>query len=60
MALILILIITGILFLINRKKFIVKPVLQQILWLGIYFIGSLVGLFLLFEIIHIIKYHSIN
>lgn len=58
MALALIFILTSIIYLINRKKFAGKTIAQKIWTLGIYAICVLVGLFVFFEILHVIKYHE--
>jgi hypothetical protein len=60
MALTLVLIITFIIYLINRKKFIGKTIAQKIWTLIIYATCVIVGLFVFFEILHIIKYHKIS
>jgi hypothetical protein len=58
MALALIFILTFIVYLINRKKFIGKTITQKIWMIIIYTICVLVALFIFFEILHIIKYHE--
>jgi hypothetical protein len=60
MALIIVLIAAFIIYLINRKKFIGKTNAQKIWQFGIYALCVLVGLFVFFEILHVIKYHSIG
>ncbi|MDB5134176.1 MAG: hypothetical protein JWP37_779 [Mucilaginibacter sp.] len=60
MALIIVLIGTYIIYLINRKKFIDKTNAQKIAKLGIYALCMLLGMFVFFEILHLIKYHSFN
>jgi len=60
MALIIILIGTYIIYLINRKKFIGKTNTQKVAKLGVYALGMIIGMFIFFEILHIMKYHSFN
>jgi hypothetical protein len=60
MALIIVLIGAFILYLINRKKFVGKTTAQKIWKFGIYALYVLLGIVTLFEILHVIKYHSIN
>jgi len=60
MALILILIGTFVVYLINRKKFKSKTIIQKIVWLMFYAICVLLGLVIFFEILHIIKYHEVG
>ncbi len=60
MALILVLITTFVIYFINRKKHSEKTVSLKIWQLVIYFFFAAIGLFLFFEIIHIIKYGSID
>lgn len=60
MALILILIGATILYLINRKKLSNKTISLKIWWFIIYAGITLVGLLLFFEMLHIIKYHSVG
>jgi len=60
MALTLVLIIASIIYFINRKKFIGKTTVQKIWGFGVYAFLALMGIFLFFEILHIIKYHSVE
>jgi hypothetical protein len=60
MALILVLIGATILYLINGKKLSNKTTSLKIWWFIIYAGITLVGLLLFFEILHIIKYHSVG
>jgi hypothetical protein len=60
MPLALIFILTFIVYLINRKKFTGKTAAQKIWTFGIYALCVLAGLFVFFEILHIIKYHEIS
>lgn len=60
MALILILLGSTILYFINRKKLSNKTTALKIWWFIIYVGITLVGLLLFFEILHIIKYHSVG
>jgi predicted membrane channel-forming protein YqfA (hemolysin III family) len=60
MILVFVLICAFIIYLINKKKFIGKTNAQKIWGFGIYALSVFVGIFIFFEILHIIKYHSIN
>ena len=60
MALILVFILTFIIYLIKRKTFIRKTIAQKIWTFAIYAICVLIGLFVFFEILHVIKYHEIS
>jgi len=60
MALALVIIGTFIIYLINRKKFVGKTIAQKIWKLVIYAVGVILALFIFFEILHIIKYHSVE
>ena len=58
MALILVLIIASIVYYINRKKFTGKTISLKIWGFLIYVFFVIIGLFVFFEILHIIKYHA--
>lgn len=58
MALAIVLILTSILYLINRRTFIGKTLAQKIFKLIIYAACVLLSLFVILEILHIIKYHE--
>jgi predicted membrane channel-forming protein YqfA (hemolysin III family) len=60
MILAFVLICASIIYLINKKKFIDKTNAQKIWRFGIYALSVFVGIIVFFEILHIIKYHSIN
>ena len=60
MALIIVLIGTYIIYLINRKRFKAKTDGQKIVALIIYAVSMLLGMFVFFEILHVIKYHSLG
>jgi hypothetical protein len=57
-ALIIIIILTYIVYLVNRKKFKDKTYPQKVVKIVIYFTEVILGIFIFFEILHVIKYHS--
>jgi hypothetical protein len=60
MALVIIIIGTYIVYLANRKKFKDKTYAQKVAKIFIYAIEVLLGIFIFFEILHVIKYHSLG